>query len=151
MIATVIEFTDLLLCGLLVGTIFGVWLMLQPADVDATTYVLMQQNAIRALNNLMPPLGGLALLVTVAAAVIAREDHVRFGMLVVAAVCLAAAGIVTRFWNQPINAIVMTWSAAAPPAQWTGLRDQWWHWHLVRMGSTFAAYSLIIAAAIRRV
>jgi hypothetical protein len=36
------------------------------------------------------------------------------------------AGLVTRFGNQPINAVVMTWQASAPPSGWEEARDQWW-------------------------
>ena len=150
MIAAIVDFADLLFCGLLVGAIFGVWLMLQPAGLDASTYVALQQNAVRALNNAMPALGGLTILATVAAAYVAREDRARLLMLVLAAVCLAAAGLVTRFLNQPINATVMTWSAVAPPADWTLLRDRWWHWHVVRLTSAVTAFCLIIAAALCR-
>ena len=71
-------------------------------------------------------------------------------VLIAAGVCLAAAGLITRFLNQPINAIVMTWSAAAPPSDWTGLRDQWWYWHVVRLVAATIAFGLIITAALRR-
>ena len=150
MIAAIIDFADLLLCGLLVGAMFGAWLMLQPAGFDSTTYVLVQQNAIRALNDIMPALGGLTILVTLAAAIAARGDRGRLTMLIAAGTCLAAAGLVTRFVNQPINATVMTWSAGAPPSDWTVLRDQWWTWHVLRTASALAAFSLIIAAVMHR-
>jgi hypothetical protein len=149
-IAAIIDFADLLLCGLLVGAMFGVWLMLNPAGFDATTYVLVQQNAIRAHNTVMPALGGLTILFTLAAAFAARDDRARLIMLIVAGTCLVAAGLMTRFANQPINATIMTWSAGAPPSDWTVLRDQWWTWHVLRLASALAAPSLIIAAVLRR-
>jgi anthrone oxygenase-like protein len=149
-IAKIIDFVDLLVCGLLVGAMFGAWLMLQPARLDATSYVLVQQNAIRALNDVMPALGGLTILVTLAAAFAAREDRARLIVLIVAAASLAAAGMITRFSNQRINAIVMTWAADAPPADWTLLRDQWWSWHVARLASGLIAFSLIIGAVLRR-
>jgi hypothetical protein len=149
-ISAIIDFADLLLCGLLVGTMFGAWLMLQPADFDFATYVLVQQNAIRALNTIMPALGGLTILITLAAAFAARDDRARLIMLMVADACLAAAGLMTRFVNQPINATVMTWSAGAPPSDWTVLRDQWWTWHVLRLASGLAAFALIIGAVLRR-
>jgi hypothetical protein len=148
--AAIMDLVDLLLCGLLVGAMFGAWLMLRPARLDAPTYVLVQQNAIRALNDVLPALGGITILITLAAAFAAREDRTRVIMLIVAGACLAAAGLITRFWNQPINATVMTWSAAAPPPDWTGLRDQWWFWHVVRLSSTLVAFCLIIGAVMRR-
>jgi uncharacterized membrane protein len=150
MIATVIDFADLLLSALLAGAMFGAWLILRPAGLDAVTYVVQQQNGIRALNSVMPALGGLTLLMTLAAALLARADRARLSLLIAAAVCLLAAGLITRFLNQPINAVVMTWAASAPPAEWTQLRDEWWRWHLVRLGFALIALSLTITAALQR-
>jgi uncharacterized membrane protein len=150
MIATVIDFANLLLAALLAGAMFGVSLMLRPAGLDAVIYIVQQQNGIRALNSVMPALGGLTLLLTLAAALLARDDRTRLSLLLAAAACLLAAGLITRFLNQPINAIVMTWAANAAPAEWTQLRDEWWRWHLVRLGFALIALSLTIAAALRR-
>jgi hypothetical protein len=150
MIATVIDFANLLLAALLAGAMFGAWLMLQPAGLDALTYIVQQQNGIRALNSVMPALGGLTIVLTLAAASLARDDRIRLILLIAAAACLLAAGLITRFLNQPINAIVMTWAADAAPAEWTQLRDEWWRWHLVRLGFALIALSLTIAAALRR-
>lgn len=149
MSAAIMDFVDLLLCGLLVGAMFGAWLMLRPARLDAPTYVLVQQNAIRALNDVLPALGGLTILITLAAAFVAREDRTLMIMLIVAGVSLTIAGIITRFSNQPINAVVMTWAADAPPADWTLLRDRWWYWHVVRMTFALTAFFLIIGAVLR--
>lgn len=150
MTATVIDFTDLLLAALLAGTVFGAWLMMQPGGLDAATYVIQQQNGIRTLNNVMPALGALTILMTLAAAFLARDDRARLILLIAAAVCFLAAGLITRFCNQPINAVVMTWTANSPPATWTQLRDEWWRWHVARLVLSLIALSLTIAAALRR-
>ncbi len=150
MLANMIDFADLLFAGLLAGAMFAVFLMMRPAGLDAATYVLQQQNAVRAFNNIMPLLGGLAVVLTLAAALAAGENRARTVLLVAAALCLIAAGLITRFLNQPINAVVMTWSAQAPPADWTMLRDEWWRWHLVRLACALTALALVIAAALRR-
>ena len=148
MSAAIIDFLDLVLCGLLVGAMWGAWLMLRPARLDAPTYVLVQQNAIRALNDILPALGALTILITLAAS-LAREDRTRRIILIVAGASLAAAGIITRFSNQPINAIVMTWASDSPPADWTLLRDRWWYWHVVRLAFALTAFFLIIGAVLR--
>ncbi len=150
MLANMIDFADLLFAGLLAGAMFAVFLMMRPAGLDAATYVLQQQNAVRAFNNIMPLLGGLAVVLTLAAALAAGENRARTVLLVAAALCLIAAGLITRFLNQPINAVVMTWSAQAPPADWTMLRDEWWRWHLVRLACALTALALVIAAVLRR-
>ena len=150
MTSLVIDFADLLLAGLLAGSIFGVFLVMNPAGLDATTYVIQQQNCIRALNGIMPVLGGLTIVLTLAAAFAASGDPLRMNLLFAAAAGLIVVGLVTRFLNQPINATVMTWDAASPPADWTMLRDAWWRWHLVRLVLSLAALSLVIAATLRR-
>jgi Domain of unknown function (DUF1772) len=146
----IIDFSDLLLAGLLTGTIFGMFLVLRPAGLDAATYVIQQQNGIRALNSIMPMLGAITIIVTLAAAFAARGEPLRMTLLLAAAAALIAAGLVTRFFNQPINEIVMTWNANSPPAEWTILRDAWWRWHIARLGLAILGLSLIIAAALRR-
>ena len=146
----IIDFADLLLAGLLTGAIFGAFLIMSPAGLDATTYVIQQQNGIRALNGIMPLLGALTIILTLAAAFAASGDPLRMNLLFAAAAALIVVGLFTRFLNQPINAVVMTWNANSPPADWTALRDAWWRWHLVRLVLGLASFSLIIAAALRR-
>ena len=146
----IIDFTNLLLAGLLAGAISGAFLFMSPAGLDATTYVIAQQNGIRGLNTIMPVLGGLTLVMTLAAAYAASVDPLRMNLLLAAAAALIITGLVTRFLNQPINVTVMTWDASSPPAEWTMLRDAWWRWHLVRLVLSLAAFSLVIVAALRR-
>jgi uncharacterized membrane protein len=150
MTAVAIDFVDLLLAALLAGAMFAVFLMMRPAGLDAATYVVQQQNGIRALNGVMPALGGLTIVLTLAAAFAAANDRARVVLLIVSVACLVAAGLITRFLNQPINAVVMTWSAQAAPVEWTALRDEWWRWHLVRSAFALSALALIIASALRR-
>ena len=145
-----VDFTNVLLASLLVGATFGVWLVFNPASLGANVYVALQQQGIRTLNVAMPALGAATALVTVTSVVLAREDRTRFLLLLAAAVCFVAAGLITRFLNQPINAIVMTWAVDAPPTNWTQLRDEWWRWHLMRLVAGLAGLSLLIAATLRR-
>jgi uncharacterized membrane protein len=150
MTALIIDFANLLLAGLLTGAIFAAALIMNPAGLDAATYVMAQQNGIRALNTIMPLLGGLTIVLTLTAAFAASSDPLRMYLLFSAAAGLIVVGLVTRFLNQPINATVMTWDAGAPPAEWTTLRDAWWRWHLVRIVLSLGSFSLVIAAALRR-
>lgn len=145
---TSLRFIGLLLTSLLVGTMFGIWLGFNPAALSATAYVEMQQNAIRALNVPLPLLGILCTVLTVALAVLVRHDRRARYLLVAAALCLVAAGLITRLGNQPINAVVMTWTAQAPAANWTELRDTWWHLHILRTVAGVAALVLALLAAV---
>jgi uncharacterized membrane protein len=126
MSAYLIRFIGLLLMSLLVGTMFGIWLGFNPSMLSAATYV-EQQHTIRALNTVLPALGAVCILLTAALAVLTKDDTRARYLLIAAVVCLVAAGLITRFANQPINSQVMTWSAQAPAANWTELRDAWWH------------------------
>jgi len=150
MLSAMIDFTNVLLAALLVGAMFGVWLFLNPAGSDAVLYIALQQQGIKGLDTTMPALGAGTILATILAAVLGRGDGTRFRLLIAAAACLVVAGLITRFLNQPINAIVMTWHRDAPPANWTRLRDEWWRWHLIRLAAGLGGLSLLIAATLRR-
>jgi len=150
MLSVLIDFTNVLLAALLVGAMFGVWLFLNPVGSDAVLYVALQQQGIRGLDKTMPALGAATIVVTIVAAVLGRADGTRLGLLVAAIACLVAAGLITRFLNQPINAIVMTWHREAPPTNWTRLRDEWWRWHQFRLVAGLAGLSLLIAATLKR-
>lgn len=150
MLALMIDFVNLLLAALLVGTMFGVWLFLNPARLDATSYITVQQQAIRTLNTVLPALGAATILVTIAAATLGREDGARLWLLVAVVLCFVTSGLITRFLNQPINAIVMNWRGDAPPSNWTELRDDWWRWHLARLATGLAGLTLLIAATLER-
>jgi hypothetical protein len=49
---------------------------------------------------------------------------------------------------RPLNAVVITWSAQSPPANWALLRDEWWHWHIVRSLAGVAALALTVLAVL---
>jgi hypothetical protein len=52
---------------------------------------------------------------------------------------MVAGGLVTRFFNQPINAQVVTWTIDSLPADWADLRATWWKWHLIRTALSVGA------------
>ena len=143
-----VRFTGLLLTSLLVGTMFGVWLGFNPSGLTATAYVEMQQNAIRSLNTPLPVLGLVCILLTATLAALTKNDPRGRFLLIAAVICLVAAGLITRFANQPINAQVMTWSPQAPPNNWMELRDTWWRWHGLRTMAGIAALILALLAAL---
>ena len=150
MLAFAIRFLSLFLTALLVGTMFGVWLGFNPAALSPTAFVEMQQNAIRALNVSLPSLGFVCIALTVVLAVLTKHDKAGRYLLITAAVLLAVAGLITRFGNQPINAVVMTWSPQSPAANWADLRDDWWRLHIWRTVAAVSALALAILAALVR-
>jgi hypothetical protein len=148
MTSLVIEFANLLLAALMVGTLFCVWLVLDPAGLSADSYIAVQQQGIRTLNTIMPRLGAATVLATLVAAIWERADSIRFWLLIGTVVCFAAVGLVTRFLNQPINAIVMTWKSDLVPVGWTDLRDAWWKWHFLRLATGIVGFCLLLVATL---
>ena len=145
-----VTFVTVLLAGLLVGTMFGIWLGYDPATLSGPAYVEVQQSAIRALNLTLPALGAICIALCLVCAAMARNARAQALTFIAAAGLLVAAGLITRFLNQPINAIVMTWDPQSPPAEWTLLRDQWWRWHMVRTSMALVGFALLIVAAQRK-
>jgi hypothetical protein len=150
MFILIVDFANLLLAALVVGALFGARLFLNPVGLDASLYVAVQQQAIRTMNTVMPALGAATIVGTVAAAVFGRGDRMRLWLMVATAASFLAIGLITRFRNQPINAMVMTWRSDSAPSNWRVLRDAWWRWHLVRLATGLVGLSLLIAAALRR-
>jgi uncharacterized membrane protein YwaF len=145
----IIQFSDIVLTGLIAGIIFGVWLGYNPEGLSAVTYVEQQQNTIRALNVLMPILGLISIILTVVYAIICKREKLERNSLLLAVGLLIVSGLITRFGNQPINAIVITWNLDAIPDTWTAFRDKWWTFHVMRTLSTIAGFTIIVWVTIR--
>ena len=146
--ANAVRFVLLMLVALLVGTMVGIWAGFNPAGLSPSAYVEQQQNAIRAFNVLLPAVGAGCILLALLLAFMSAGDPSRRYLLVAVAALLVVAGLVTRFGNQPINAIVVTWSAQAPAANWAQLRDEWWQWHIVRSLAGVGALALLVLAVL---
>lgn len=146
----IVRLLDLLMAGLIAGILLGIWLGYNPGKLSASTYVEQQQNTILALNTLMPILGLITIILTGTSAFLQREDRTIFITLLAAAVLLIISGLITRFGNQPINSIVMTWDKALPPADWATFRDQWWSLHQMRALTGLLAFCLIAGSSVSR-
>jgi hypothetical protein len=142
---SILGFANLLLAALVIGTTFGIWLGYDPSGLSVAAWVEQQQHAISALNTVLPALGAATIALTLASAVFAHGDRRAFALLLCACACFVAVGLVTRFENQPINALVLGWSPSAPPPDWAAWRDRWWHWHELRAALGVAGLSLLIA------
>lgn len=150
MTTRIIRFCNIVMVALVTGTIFGIWIGYNPKDLSAPTFIEQQQNAILALNTLMPILGLITILLTLTSAFLQRKDKITFSVLVVASVFLIVSGLTTKFGNQPINSIVMTWDMNTPPNNWTELRNQWWIFHELRTLSAFIGLCLIVWTSIKK-
>lgn len=138
------------MAGLIAGTLFGILIGYNPQNLSSQTYIEQQQSLIRALNTLMPLLGLLTIVLTLVSAFLQKGNQTVFVILLIAAVLLIISGLVTRFGNQPINSIVITWNKVYAPGNWTQLRDKWWSLHIIRSVTAFLAFCLIIWTSIRK-
>lgn len=145
-LSTIGQGLSLLLVGLLAGSMYGIWFGYDITRYSPATFVEVHQGAVRGLNTMLPLMGLAAIVLVVVLALLARQRPAVLALYALAALGLVAAGLITRFLNQPINASVMEWSATALPADWQALRDSWWNWHAVRLGATSLALLLLIAA-----
>jgi hypothetical protein len=143
-----LAFLAVVCAALTAGAMFGLWLAMRGQGLPASAYVAQQQEFIRGMNVAMPRLGATTLALTLAGAFLADGDRTRLTLLLASAACFLVAGLITRFANQPINAVVITWSSAAPPADWQRLRDQWWRWHVRRTLFGVAGLCVLVAASL---
>ena len=144
----VLKFISLLSTALVTGAMFGIWLGYNPVHFSAPAYLEYQQNAIRGLNVSMPVLGLISVISTIVLVFAVKGRQPATYLLIASVAFLVAAGIITRFFNQPINSHVITWILQTMPADWTALRDKWWHWHILRMSAGMAGLGLLIIAII---
>ncbi len=140
-----LQFLASLLFSMVAGSVFGIWRGYNPLAYSAVTFVEMHQGAVRGLNALLPATAFAAMVLVVALAWLARGKGMVFWLYIFAIGLMIAGGLVTRFFNQPINAQVMTWTADTLPANWSAIRDTWWNWHVVRTGISILAMAVLLA------
>ena len=150
MATLIIRFLNIIMAGLIAGTLFGIWVGYNPRNLSPATYVEQQQSVIKALNTLMPLLGLITIILTLISAFLQRDNKTVFISLIAATIFLVISALVTRFGNQPINSIVITWDKANLPGNWTELRDKWWSLHIVRAVTTFVAFCLIVWSGMQK-
>jgi uncharacterized membrane protein len=141
---TFIRFINIILAALLAGTSFGIWIGNNPLHLSPATYIEQQQNTIRALNVLMTLLVVITTVITLVSAFLQRNNKPAFITLLIASAFFISCIIISRFGNQPINNIIITWSPGAPPGNWTELRDKWWSFHIMRTIAELIALCLVV-------
>lgn len=144
--STLIQALSLMLVSLVAGTMFGIWRGYQIADYTPATFIEVHNGAVTNLNTLLPAMAMACLVVVLALAVMSRHRTAPLSLYLLAASAIVVGGLITRLVNQPINSQIMTWTVSSLPADWSGIRDQWWTWHQWRLAATLAAEALLIAA-----
>jgi len=150
MLSFIIDFDSTLLAALLAGAMFCMWIILSPAQLDGTNYTILQQQGIRTLQPVLPPLGAVTIALTLAAAFLARESRPRMGLLIAAAILFIISAVITRAGNMPINVHVLRWTSSALPDNWKELRGKWLMWHRLRTVSGSLGLALLIITSLMR-
>lgn len=146
--ASIVQVVTLTATALVSGATFGIWRGYDPAAYSASTFVEVHQGAVRGLNFLLPALALAAIVCIAILAWRARKSRSTLVWYLSAIGLMITGGLITRFVNQPINDIILGWTAAAPPAGWQSLRDTWWAWHIGRTLAAIAAMVVLIIAVL---
>lgn len=141
------QFVAIFLFALVTGTVFGIWRGYDPTGYTATTFIEVHQHAVRGLNFLIPALGLASITVTMWLIWNARVSNARW-LYIGALVCMIGAGVTTHMFNQPINAVVMTWQGTTLPPNWNEIRETWWHWHQFRTALSLLGFILLLAGVL---
>jgi Domain of unknown function (DUF1772). len=144
----IIRILALITGGLVAGAMFGIWRGYNPTALSATASVEQHQQAVRGLNVILPGLGAVTIVLTMAIAVHVRQKRLALLTFAFAALLFGISGIVTRTRNQPINRVVMHWDARTPPTEWLEMRKTWWQWHLIRTFTGIAGFVLLAGGVV---
>jgi uncharacterized membrane protein len=150
MTKSIIRFLNIIMAALLAGTSFGIWMGFNPLNLSPTTYIEQQQNMLRSLNLLMISLVFSATIITIISAVLHRSNKQEFILLLIASLFFISCIIISRFGNQPINNVIMTWTSGTIPNNLSELREKWWSFHLIRTIAELIALCLVTWASIKK-
>ena len=128
-------------------TLFGVFLgssLVEHAmrNLPGPTWVAYKQAKERIFGPVMPAIFGIGLLVSLTAAVVARQH----APLAVAAALMVAALVITVAVHLPLNGQFQAWDAHSAPQNWSELRARWRNWNWVR--TVLVAAAALIASAV---
>jgi uncharacterized protein YacL len=150
MTKSIIRFFNIIIAALLAGVSFGIWIGFNPMSLSPSTYIEQQQNMIRALNVLMVSLVFSATVITTLSAFLQKSNKPVFIALLIAALFFITCIVISRFGNQPINNIIMSWTTDSLPGNLSELRDKWWSFHIIRTIAELIALSLVAWASIKK-
>lgn len=150
MTESIVHFLALLLGALSMSVHFGTWLVEQPLrDTDSGplfTYVHQGRDAVAA--KVMPILGNAAILAIALSTYLAWGATTAFVLSLVGLLCYLTDMGLTLRGNVPINKLVQSWDAAAPPDDWAVHRDRWQQLHSRRTFFVVSGYVAVLASIV---
>ncbi|OBB96474.1 hypothetical protein A5782_04870 [Mycobacterium sp. 852002-40037_SCH5390672] len=137
----------MLLSGLFSGFLITVLVVeFSLRSEDAAVYTQVRLIELKHLDDLATALLIPALLaVSVLAITSFRRGTARRWLAVTALLFLLATVLVSVSISLPINTMQHGWSAAAPPANWAGVRDRWQLAHAARTTTALLAFLMLMA------
>ena len=113
------------------------------ATLDASSFVKYQQTVHATYVRMMPPLVLAAIVAAVGWLFLVRSQWrgAEFWLVAGATCGILFVAAATRIVNVPLNQQLMTWSAAAPPAN---LKDLWAPWERVDVIRTVVAIAAFV-------
>ena len=146
-IRSVVVLFAILVTGLLAGVMLGVAMEQQTAQkLPEAAWTLRQQNDDALFRKVMP-FTFTAMMLLLIASIFLLHGNSRIAM-VVAAIAALAVIIVTAGWEVPINNEIVKWIAGNAPADWTGTRDKWLHYHWVRTWIGVASFASALLSTV---
>ena len=141
-----LQFTAVVLTALSMGVHFGTWLTEAPLRETRSgpLFTEVHQGRDRVAARIMPLLGNAAILSVAGCVVLARAVPGAFELFLVALVLIIGDMAVTLVGNVPINKQVQSWNVAAPPPEWSALRDRWEMLHTVRTLLIVSGFTLLV-------
>lgn len=150
-ILAIIRVVAIICSGLMAGLMFGD--RMGPAfarrALSASSFVQQQQIIHIHYVRLLPVLSLSSILSALVWLFLARAqwNGAQFWLVLLAVVAIAVAAALTVRVNFPINAELMTWTAAAPPDNWKEIWSPWEKVHTVRTVLWVGAFALEVAAS----
>jgi uncharacterized membrane protein len=138
----VLEFTGVLLAGILAGEEFVVRYGVHPSltKLDGPFQIKVRQALIRRLRVLVPSVLG-PTVITAVAVLVADGSGLRWA----GAGCLLGFILITFVGTVPINKAIGDWQADAPPAGWQGVIRRWERLDVARSSAAILAFGFFLA------
>ncbi len=147
-IATLLDFVNLFLAGILAGALFVIDYGVGPAMatiLNEQAHIQVRQAMIRSLRVLVPAIFIPTILSGIAITVLdgfASGFVIRLTALLVVITCF----LLTLLGTAPINSTVLTWQPSMPPKNWQTMVSQWERLDRARTLVGIAAFALFLVA-----
>lgn len=148
-----IQFITGLLLVLVAGVFWGTWFSLSrtmhelPAAMFLTIGKGIMANVALTMSIIMPA-SVLCLLILLIGSW--KTKNLYFYCVLATLVLFITALIITVGIEVPIDNQIRTWTVAAMPADWQGIRDRWEYYHTIRTVASLSAVAFFLIALLNR-